>query len=216
MVESVMDGLEGNIIKKIKNGDANAFSGIVERYKDKAYTLTLRILKNAEDAEDSLQEAFVKTFKAITDGQFEERSKFSTYFYRIVYNTALDHYKKMKRKFGTLSIDAPSIFSEDNETEMQNWEMKIDKSYETEMRHTEKTTTDNEVQGLVNKFLEQLPEKYSVILTMFFINDLSHEEISQALKLPVGTVKNRIFRAKEKLKVLIETKFDTEELMQYV
>jgi len=97
-IESCMYDLELNIIKKIKNGEINAFEQIVEKYKDKAMTLTMRILKNREEAEDSLQEAFVKAFRAIIENQFEERSRFSTYLYRIVYNTALDYYKKLKTK----------------------------------------------------------------------------------------------------------------------
>jgi len=68
----------------------------VNRYKDKALTLSLRILKVTEEAEDSLQEAFIKTFRAIVDNQFEERSKFSTYFYRIVYNTAWTSIRNIK------------------------------------------------------------------------------------------------------------------------
>ena len=112
--ESCMNDLESNILTKIRRGDINEFEHIVNKYKDKAFTLTMRILKNTEDAEDSLQEAFIKTFRAIVDNRFEERAKFSTYLYRIVYNTALDFYKRHKsRNYNMISMD--SGFGQEND-----------------------------------------------------------------------------------------------------
>jgi len=219
-IESCMNDLEINVINKIKNGDINSFEQIVEKYKDKAYTLTLRILKNHEDAEDSLQEAFIKTFRAIVDNQFEERSKFSTYLYRIVYNTALDFYKRHKsRNYNLISID--ENFNKDDSDEsndFNNFEMKIDKERTGESARfkTDNLTIENEIQDFVNRFLSLIPEKYSVILTLFYINDLSHEEISQALNLPLGTVKNRIFRAKDKLKELMTQRYSFETIMDFI
>jgi RNA polymerase sigma-70 factor (ECF subfamily) len=216
-VESCMYDLEINIIKKIQSGDANAFEQIVDKFKDKALTLSMRILKNREDAEDSLQEAFVKTFRAITDKQFEERSKFSTYFYRIVYNTALDYYKKHKlRNYNLLKIDEPSRIGNDDEKILDNFELNIDEAnYEVSGAFiTEKRTLDGEMQLMVDCFLEQIPEKYATILTLFYINDLTHEEIAQTLRLPIGTVKNRIFRAKDKLKEVMLKKNTEEDIME--
>jgi RNA polymerase sigma-70 factor (ECF subfamily) len=212
-----MFDLEINIIKKIQSGDFNAFEQIVEKYKDKALTLGIRILKNREDAEDALQEAFVKTFRAIVDRQFEERSKFSTYFYRIVYNTALDYYKKHKtRNYNLLKIDEPVKFGTDDEKTLENFELDIDTvNYHVSSAFvTDKRAIDNHTQEVVNKYLEQIPEKYGTILTMFYVNDLSHEEIAQALRLPLGTVKNRIFRAKDKLKDVLLKRFKEEEIME--
>jgi RNA polymerase sigma-70 factor (ECF subfamily) len=219
--ESCMYDLELNIIKRIKSGDVNSFEQIVEKYKDKGLTLSMRILKNKEDAEDSLQEAFIKTFRAIIENQFEERSRFSTYFYRIVYNTALDNYKKLKsRTYNLLRIDdsAGGDDDEKNIGDITNFEMKIDavRYNHGSAYRTDKKALDNEVQSFVNRFMEEIPEKYSVILTLFFINDLSHEEISETLKLPLGTVKNRIFRAKEKLKEIMMSKYPVEEIAQFI
>lgn len=219
-IESCMNDLEINIINRIKNGDTNSFEQIVEKYKEKAFTLTLRILKNRDDAEDSLQEAFIKTFRAIVDNQFEERSRFSTYLYRIVYNTALDYYKRHKsRNFNLLSIDENfNNPDSDDGADFGDFEMKIDTETfgSGNFSKTDKRAFDNELQGFVNKFLAMVPEKYSVILTLFYINDLSHEEISQVLKLPLGTVKNRIFRAKEKMKEMITKKYSYETIMELI
>ncbi len=218
-IESAMNDLELNLVKRIQSGDINAFEDIVNRYKDRAMTLAMRILKIEEDAEDALQEAFIKTFRAIVDRQFEERSKFSTYFYRIVYNTAIDFYKKHKSKTYTLiSIDEKRTDDEGNVTDIANFEMEIDKNkyYMSSAFDIDKKAVENEIKHIVDKYLEKIPEKYSTILTLFYINDLSHEEIAETLKLPLGTVKNRIFRAKDKMKEILMSKYSEADLMEII
>jgi RNA polymerase sigma-70 factor (ECF subfamily) len=181
------------LISKIRSGNLSAFEHIVNRYKDKAMTLMMRIIRNRDEAEDALQEAFIKTYKAVVSSKFEERSKFSTYFYRIVYNTAIDHYKKLK-KSSHVDLESEEI---------------------PDITLDHKTPgSDSEIQNLVNTYLGELPSNYSAILTMFFINDLSHEEISQTLDLPLGTVKNRIFRAKEKLREIILRNYSLESIQE--
>ena len=209
-----------NIIDKVKSGDSSAFRIIADELKDKAYALTVRILKNKEDAEDSLQESFLKLFKAITEGKFEERSKLSTYFYSIVYNTAVDNYKKLKSKrFSIVSIDVDdSDFEEGDDLLKKFYESEISRnaSDSSPEMNTEKKISGKEVENIIRNFIDSIPEQYSVILTMFYINDLSHEEIMEILKLPVGTVKNRLFRAKAKLKEIILKKYSEEEILLYV
>ncbi|MBE2218285.1 MAG: sigma-70 family RNA polymerase sigma factor [Ignavibacteria bacterium] len=216
-VESCMNDLELNIIRKIQAGNIGEFEEIVNRYKDKAMTLAMRILKNTEDAEDAVQEAFIKTFRAIADKQFEERSKFSTYFYRIVYNTAIDFYKKHRSKtYNLINIDEKSVNEEGEVTDIAAFELKIDSDHYQVSRvfETDRLTIEGELQDTVNRYLEQIPEKYSTILTLFYVNDLSHEEISETLKLPLGTVKNRIFRAKDKLKEVMLQNHSESELLE--
>ncbi|HMQ78351.1 MAG TPA: sigma-70 family RNA polymerase sigma factor [Ignavibacteria bacterium] len=218
-VESCMNDLELNIIKKIQAGKIEEFEEIVNRYKDRAMTLAMRILKNSEDAEDALQEAFIKTFRAIADKQFEERSKFSTYFYRIVYNTAIDFYKKHKAKtYNLINIDDTKRNDEGEVTDINSFEMSIDrdKYHMSGVYDTDRMTLDNQMQEVVNRYLEEIPEKYSTILTLFYVNDLSHEEIAETLKLPLGTVKNRIFRAKDKLKEVLMKKYSETEILELI
>jgi RNA polymerase sigma factor (sigma-70 family) len=208
-----------DIIRNIQNGDSNSFAELVSRYKDKAFSLTIKILKNEDDAEDSLQEAFIKLFKSIKQNQFEERSKFSTYFYSIVYNTAVDHYKKIKSKsLSLISIDVnDDNFREGDEFNIA-YESKIDKSLYSEGMgiDTAKQLNANEIQNIIGSFIDTIPQQYSIILNMFFINDMTHDEISKTLNLPMGTVKNRIFRAKEALKKLILKHYNEDELVSYL
>lgn len=208
------------IISKIKSGDTASFSIIAEELKDKAFSLIMKILKNKEESEDALQEAFIKLYRSITGNQFEERSKLSTYFYSIVYNTAIDNYKKLRsQRFSIVSIDVEDSNFEDGDDLLKKYyETEIDSSIYEE-RHeisTEKKLSTEEIKNIIHRYINNIPVQYSVILTMFYINDLSHEEISEILKLPIGTVKNRIFRSKAKLKEIILKKYSEEELLQYV
>jgi RNA polymerase sigma-70 factor (ECF subfamily) len=208
-----------NIVKKIREGDSNSFRLFVDEYKSKAYSLCIKILKNPEDAEDALQESFLKLFRAITDGQFEEKSKLSTYFYTIVYNTAVDNYKKIKKiNFSMISIDVEdSDFSEGDELTSRLKENLTEKT-DTDIRTAiqDKHFAEKEIKELVDKYIKNLPEQYSIILNMFYLNDMSYEEITQILKLPIGTVKNRLFRAKEKLRDIILQNYSEEEIYEYV
>lgn len=211
---------DSEIVSNIKKGDTSSFRIIAEELKDKAFSLTMKILKNKEEAEDCLQESFLKLYRSITENKFEERSKLSTYFYTIVYNTAVDNYKKLRsRRFSILSIDVEgSTFEEGDDLIKNYYDTKIDKS-EFDDKYdlsTEKKVSEKEIRQIIGDYINSIPEQYSVILTMFYINDLSHDEISGILKLPLGTVKNRIFRAKNKLKEIILKKFSEEEILQYV
>jgi len=207
-------------IKKIQSGDINAFGDIVERYKDSAYSLTLKIIRNKDEAEDTLQEAFIKLFRAIVDKKYETKAKFSTYFYTIVYNTAVDYYRKFtSKRFNITSIDITDAnFKEGDELMRGFQENKIDDSivFEDSRLSPEKNAYGNEINQIIYKYINSIPEHYSIILNMYYINQLSHNEISEILKIPEGTIKNRIFRAKEKLKKLLLSNYSEEELLEYI
>lgn len=211
---------DNDIITKIQSGDTGAFRELVDRYKDRAFSLTLKILKNHYETEDSLQDAFLKLYKSLSENKYEAKSSFSTYFYSIVYNTAVDHYRKYTTKqFNITSIDiTDSNYKEGDELTKYFNESEIDdRLYIEDLNlNTERNVFSSEVQKIVNKYIMSIPEHYSVILTMFYVNDLSHNEISDILSLPLGTVKNRIFRAKEKLKEILLKKYPAEELLEYI
>jgi len=198
------------LISKIQHGDINAFSDF-DDLKDKAFSLTLGILKNTEEAEDSLQEAFIKTYRAIVENKFKGDSKLSTYFYTIVYNTAVDSFKKSRRKnFSMISIDVEDVsFKEGDELTVSPDSLISEESFD-------KKISDNEIQSIVKNYLNKIPVQYSLILILFYVDGLSHEEISNLLGLPVGTVKNRLFRAKEKIKEIILSKIPEHEILNFL
>ena len=208
------------IISKVKSGEINSFKELVVMYKDKSFSLIMKILKNRNESEDCLQEVFMKIFNSIMSGSFEEKSKFSTYVYSIVYNTALDYYKKNKKKnFNIVSIDInDSHYKIGDELTVNFDDSLVEKGlyssgneYNPDQRLTQK-----EISQIIAEYLKNIPEHYSVILNMFYINELSYDEISKILNLPLGTIKNRIFRAKEKLKELLLKRITAEELLEYV
>ncbi|MBN1632741.1 MAG: sigma-70 family RNA polymerase sigma factor [Ignavibacteria bacterium] len=203
------------ITKEIKEGDLTGFKTLVEAFKDKAFSLCMKILKEKNESEDALQDSFIKLYNSIQSGQFEEKSSLSTYFYRIVYNTAIEYYRKYRAKnFNIVSFEVnESSFREGDEL-TRNLNIITRKTGNTSS--TENDVTLDEVNGIINEYLNSLPEHYSVILTMFYINELSINEISEILRIPSGTIKSRIFRAREKLKEILLSNFRKEELLEYV
>ncbi len=208
------------IINKVKSGEINLFKELVLIYKDKSFSLIMKILKSRNESEDCLQDVFMKIFNSIMSGSFEEKSKFSTYVYSIVYNTAADYYKKSKKKnFNIVSIDVnDSNYKIGDELTVNFNDSLVEKElYSSGSEYNpDQKLTQNEISTIISEYLKNIPEHYSVILNMFYINELSYDEISNILNLPLGTIKNRIFRAKEKLKELLLKRITAEELLEYV
>jgi RNA polymerase sigma factor (sigma-70 family) len=206
-----------DIIKRIRAGETDLFREIVDVYKDRAFSLAMKILKNREESEDALQESFLRLYRAIASDSFEARAKFSTYFYTIVYNSAVDSYRKYySGSFNVTSIEINDSNYRDGDELSKSIENRIDKNvYNPAHGTADRTLELNEIKRIVRDYVEAIPGQYSVILNLFYINEMSHEEISTLLKIPVGTVKNRIFRAKQKLKDLL-TGYYKEELFEYL
>ena len=162
----------------------------------------------------------MKIFNSIMSGSFEEKSKFSTYVYSIVYNSAVDYYKKNKKKtFNIVSIDVnDSNYKIGDELTVNFNDSLVEKElYSSGSEYNpDQKLTQKEISTIISEYLKNIPEHYSVILNMLYINELSYEEISKILNLPLGTIKNRIFRAKEKLKELLLKRITAEELLEYV
>lgn len=191
------------------------FKKFVSENKNKSYSLCYRILRDADDAEDALQEAFLRFYKALKEGMYKETSNIKTYFYSIVYNTAVEFYRKKKLKdFNIKSFVIVDSHFKDGD-EFKNFDEYIS-SITSKKSDTEKSIHHNEIKEIVKHFLDLLPEHYSTILTMNYINELSLNEISEILGIPLGTVKNRIFRAKEKFRNAILSLFTEKELSQYL
>lgn len=182
---------EAAIVRRVLNGDTNAFEQLVVEYEKNVYNIALKMTSNSEDAQDMTQEAFIKAFNSLAN--FRGESKFSVWLYRIVNNICLDFLRSRNRR-PTVSLSV-----EDDEGE----EKQIDVADESQSpeRLLDKTLTRESVR----RGLEQMPPEYRQILLLREIQGLSYDEISRALDLEVGTVKSRIFRARKKLsKFLLE------------
>ena len=155
-------------------------------------TLAIRILKNREDAEEALQDAFVRAYRALSS--FEWKSSFSTWLYRIVYNTCVTAVGKRNGNHH-LSIDI--VDEEGPKVEIESDELQPDIKMESD-----------EFSKIVYEEVEKLPSAYGSTFTLFTIQDMSYEEIVQVTGLPLGTVKARLFRARTMLRKAIVNRMD--------
>jgi len=172
-------------IQRILAGEKRAYADLVNRHKDRAMTLALRMLKNREDAEEALQDAFVRAFNALP--RFEWKSSFSTWFYRIVYNVCAT----------VLSRRGEDVFSSIDEEEagfeLPSTDELQDIQYESQ-----------EFRQVVQQEVERLPAMYASVLTLFLLQDMSYDEIVEATGVPLGTVKVRLFRARLMLRNAVQ------------
>ena len=183
------------IISRVLSGNTRSFADLVERHKDKAMTLAMRMLRNREEAEEAVQDAFVRAFNAL--GQFEKRSTFSTWLYRILFNVCSTILSKRGEPVQSISSDKNK----------EEWEDEIPDFSEI----PDSIVEGEEFRRQVIEALNELPPLYSVIATMFYLDDLSYEEIVTITGSPLGTVKARLFRARAMLRDGIVRRIGTEE-----
>lgn len=179
--------IDGTVVKDAKRGDARAFEAIVAEFEKKVYNLSLRFSGNEQDALDITQEVFIKVYSALP--AFREQSSFSTWIYRITSNACID-YSRKNSKNSALSL---SVDDEDHtEHEIP------DADYSPESVYDRKELREEIASAIV-----ELPEMHRQILIMRDISGLSYAEIASILYLEEGTVKSRIARARESLRLLI-------------
>ncbi len=182
--------IEKMLIKKAKKGDTDAFEQLVTANEKIIYNIIFRIMNNPEDTYDLSQETFIKAYTKIR--QFNEKSKFSTWLYRIATNTALDELRKRKGK-DTFSIDK-TIDGEENDIAPQHAD---------ESENIEEKILGKETAEIIAQALGELNEDHRVILTLRDMQELSYDDISQVLKITLGTVKSRISRARREMKNIL-------------
>jgi len=166
-------------IDKVLQGDANSFSYLVESYKDMAYTVALKIVRNTEDAEEVAQDSFIKAFQQLRT--FQGKSKFSTWLYTIVYRTAIS--KTRKKKIEVTAIDAYVI---------DNHAANLSFSQIESLKHEEQ-------QKYIKAAINQLPELDALLVTLFYMNDNTLDEIQEITGYSKTNIKVRLFRARKKL-----------------
>ena len=176
---------EAMIVRKVLQGDVNAFEKLVTEYEKAVYAIAQRMTGNPEDAADMTQETFIKAYNSL--GSFRGDSKFSVWLYRIANNVCLDFLRSRSRK-PTVSLSV-----EDDEGEETQLDV-ADESQSPELLLERGLTRD-----AVRRGLDTLPPDYKQILLLREIQGLSYEEIASALGIDLGTVKSRIFRARKKL-----------------
>ncbi len=176
---------DSELVKRAKNGDGKAYDELTLLYKDAVYNIIYRMVHNHQEAEDLLQEAFIKAYNSI--GSFNEEYAFSTWLFKIATNNCIDFFRK--RKLRTYSMDETIRYKDD---EIKHEYADTEPTAEKEMLASEKSR-------FIRQAIDNLPEKYKKVIILRHQDEKSYEEISEMLNLPLGTVKARIFRAREML-----------------
>jgi RNA polymerase sigma-70 factor (ECF subfamily) len=188
-----MDAIEEKLIKKAQKGNRKAFEKLILQHEDHIYAIALKVLKNEADAYDAAQEICLKIYQKIDQFKFE--SAFSTWVHRLAVNTAIDEYRKLKRKLQKeYSYDQP--ITEDGGT-MKDF---IQDSGDT----PESNLVRQEQIQMVWEALEKLKDEQKNIIIMKDIQGQSYQEISESLQINMGTVKSRLARSRIALKNVLQ------------
>ena len=182
-------------IQLVLAGDTNAFSVLVERYKDMVFTLSLKMLKDRDEAEETAQDTFVKIFKSL--GKFKGESKFSTWIYKVTFNTCLDRLKRNKRLQAVTSLD------ESGEQEATSLINVLDSIEEKERKQ------------MIQDCLQLLPGEESFLLTLYYFEEQSLEEIAKIIGINPNNVKIRLYRSRKKLTAIMKERLEPEILQYY-
>lgn len=170
-----------NIIARARRGDADAFEQLVVAYRDQVFRLALRMCGNEADADEVAQEAFLSAWKALPN--FRGDSQFSTWLYQLTSHAAIDLMRREKRQIAAEDI-----------TEVSAPDPAPGPQQQAEQSETRQAVRDA---------MAQLSPEYRQIVVLRFLQELSYEEIGAVLKLPPGTVKSRLNRAKSQLKDIL-------------
>lgn len=182
-------------INQIIEGNTSAFSILLNQYKDLVFTLAYKMLKNKEEAEEVSQDTFIKVFNSIN--KFKGDSKFSTWIYKITYNTCLDKLKKSKKENSVLYIED---FSEHQV-----------KAIESILESTDEKERNKKIQ----ECLLLLPSKEAFLLTLYYFDNQSIEEIAKIIDCKANNVKIKLYRSRKKLASILKEEFEPNILSYY-
>ena len=170
-------------IDRIMQGDRAAFSKLVDKHKNMVYAVALKLLGNHADAEDIAQESFIKAYQQMSS--FKQESKFSTWLYTITYRTALYHIRKNRIDTRYMDFKDNEKFQSDTITQIESYKIK-------------------EQQKFIKEVVDALPTMEGLLVTLFYIDENSVEEISSITNLSATNIKVKLFRARKKLKKSLE------------
>ena len=173
-------------IQKALHGDESAYEILVNRYKHGIHNMIYQMIKNREEAEDLVQETFIKAFNSLNS--YNDDYAFSTWLYKIAFNHCIDAIRKKKLK--TLPLDKP----------IQLRDGEVQQEIHDDSHSPEKDLLFSEKKRRIQKSIASLPERYRTAIILRHQEERTYEEISEILNIPIGTVKARIFRAREMLK----------------
>ncbi|HEV8108237.1 MAG TPA: RNA polymerase sigma factor RpoE [Burkholderiales bacterium] len=191
--------IDRQLVERAQRGDKRAFELLVEKYQRKLARLLSRFIRDSAEVEDVTQEAFIKAYRALP--AFRGDSAFYTWLYRIGINTAKNYLMAMGRRAPT----STEVEAEEAEGFEEGEQLR-------DINTPESLLLSNEIAETVNSTIEQLPEELRTAIQLREIEGMSYEDIAQVMNCPIGTVRSRIFRAREaiaeRLRPLLGTRKD--------
>ena len=177
------EDLDQDLVKRVQLGDKAAFDLLVIKYQHKIVHLVNRYVKDPSEAQDVAQDTFVKAYKAL--GDFRGDSAFYTWLYRIAINTAKNYLLSRSRRHSDYEVDMQDAEQMENAPQL--------KDIETPEHHL----MNEQIVTVIKSAIEKLPEEMRIAITLREFEGMSYEEIAEAMDCPIGTVRSRIFRARE-------------------
>ncbi len=178
------------LVKRVQQGDKQAFNLLVLKYQTKIVNLVMRYVRDPDEANDVAQEAFLKAYRALP--RFRGDSAFYTWLYRIAVNTAKNYLVAAKRRPVEYDLDLQDPEQYDMQARLKD----IDSP--------ERVIMKDEVQRTINEAIQDLPEDLRTAIVLRELEGMTYEEIAETMECPVGTVRSRIFRAREAISKRIE------------
>ncbi len=175
--------LDDELVSRVQQGDKKAYDLLVIKYQHKIIQLVNRYLKDPSEAQDVAQETFIKAYKAI--GSFRGESAFYTWLYRIAINTAKNYLLSRARRNTNAELDIDDAEAIENAPQLQGLET------------PERLLVNQDIVETIQATIDALPEEMRTAIMLREFDGLSYEEIAIAMDCPVGTVRSRIFRARE-------------------
>ena len=184
MSDSNRDNL---LIEQCLKGQQSSFSELIDEYKNMVFSLSYKMTNNLQDAEDISQEVFIRVYKSLYN--FNPNYKFSTWLYQLTLNICRDRFRK--GKIPSVSLDSP--LNKDDQKDLRSIIPDNQNNPEDIIMGVEQT-------NFINDLITSLPLKYREVIILRHLKDLSYDEMSKILNISLGSVKTRLFRARELLK----------------
>ena len=168
-------------IRQVLAGDKQAYANIIDKYKNQLYATILRMTKNPQDAQDLVQDAFIKVYRNLD--KYDASGSFSGWLYRVAINHCMDEFRK--KRYSTVQVEI-------DETKVVNRE------------HPEVVFLKKEKSRQLERLIATLPEDERLIILLRYVNEISYEEISEVMDVPLSTVRNKLHRAKKKMRETVK------------
>jgi RNA polymerase sigma-70 factor (ECF subfamily) len=177
------EDLDQDLVRRVQQGDKAAFDLLVIKYQHRIVHLVNRYVKDPSEAQDVAQDSFIKAYKAL--GDFRGDSAFYTWLYRIAINTAKNYLLSRSRRHSDYEVDMQDAEQIENAPQLKDIET------------PEHQLMNDQIIAVIKSAIEKLPEEMRIAITLREFEGMSYEEIAEAMDCPIGTVRSRIFRARE-------------------